>query len=128
MLDLRESLQRLSTDTLCRRIWSNELGELRFEIDEFFVKPVVFAIANDWCSFLVIKPVVLADFLAQLRNPFHRLFLFHRYRASYERARAGQRRHCHSERSRGITLHNPAVISRVPSTPLRSAQDDIVML
>ena len=65
MRDLFKCFQRFSADALRGRIWRDKIGKLRFEIDEFLVKPVVFAIANDRRSFLVVKPVVFPDFVPE---------------------------------------------------------------
>jgi hypothetical protein len=75
MLDLCECLERFSAYVLRRRIWRNEIRELRFKIDKFPVEPVVFAVADDGRGFLVIEPVVLLDLLPQFPNTLCSLLL-----------------------------------------------------
>ena len=70
VLDLRKRLERFSADALSWRIGREEIRKLRFEINKLLVEPVVLAVADDRCGVLVIQPVVLADFLSQLRDVF----------------------------------------------------------
>ena len=79
MLDLCKRFQRFSADVLSWRIGREEIRKLRFKINEVFVKPVVFPVADDGRRILVIQPVVLADFLSQLRDGFLGFGSLHRF-------------------------------------------------
>src|SRR5207247_5862078 len=91
MRDLLESFERFCVHTLGGCIRGNEIGELRVEIDKLLVQSVVFSIADYRRGFLVIKPVVLPDFLPQLLDALGGFLLFHEYPARYERAKSRQR-------------------------------------
>src|SRR5262249_53910115 len=77
VLDFGESLKRLAADALRGRIRGNQIGKLRFKIDKLLVKPVIFMIADDGSSFLVVEPVMLPDSSAQLLNALYGFLLFH---------------------------------------------------
>ena len=70
VLDLRKCFKRLSTYALRWRIGREEVGKLRFVINELLVEPVVLAVTDDGRGILVIQPVVLANFLSQLSDVF----------------------------------------------------------
>ena len=70
MPDLRKRLERLSADALRGRIGCEKIGKLSFQIGKFLVEAVVFAVANDRRDVLVVKPVMLADFLSQFSGFF----------------------------------------------------------
>ena len=70
MPDLRKRLERLSADALRGRIGCEKIGKLSFQIGKFLVEAVVFAVANDRRGVLVVKPVMLADFLSQFSDFF----------------------------------------------------------
>ena len=75
VLNLRESLERLAADLLGRRIRRHQFRKFRLQIDQFFVKPVVFAIGDGWRGFLVIAAIVLLDLLSELCDSLRRLSL-----------------------------------------------------
>ena len=70
MLDLCKRFQRFSADVLSWRIGREEIRKLHFEFNKLLVEPVILAVADDRRGVLVIQPVVLADFLSQLRDFF----------------------------------------------------------
>src|SRR5262249_1261876 len=90
MRNLGERFQRLSAHVLRRRIWSNEVWELRFKIDKLAVQPVVLAVADYRCGLLVIEAIVLPDVLLQLCDALCRLLLIKRHAASYKRQTSRQ--------------------------------------
>ena len=90
MRDLGKGLDRLAAHALCRRIARDELRKLRLKINKFPIEPVVFAVADYRRGFLVIEPVVLFDFAAQLGDSFCRLRFFPTHAARYKRAKHRQ--------------------------------------
>ena len=66
MLDLGESLERLTTHAPRGRVGGDETGEARFKVDKPRVELIVLAVADGWRRFLVIAAIVLLDFTAQL--------------------------------------------------------------
>ena len=97
MRHLFERFERLSTDTLSGRLGRDEIGKLRLEIDEFFIEAVVFAVANDWRSFFIIEPVMLADFVSQLLHSICRPRFVFRHETRYKQANPRQCHRRHSE-------------------------------
>jgi hypothetical protein len=79
VLDLRKRFQRFSANALSWRIRREEIRKLRFEINKLLVEPVVVAVADDRRGVLVIEPVMLADFLSQLRDVLLGFGSVHRY-------------------------------------------------
>ena len=79
MRDLLERLERFSTDALGGRFWRDELWELRLQIDQLLVQPVVFAVADYRGGFFVVEPIVLADFSSQLLDLLRGFVLVHHY-------------------------------------------------
>jgi len=75
MRDLLERLQRFSANTLSGGVRPDKIRELRLEIDEFLVKPVVFAIADYRRSFVVVETVVPADLMSKLLDTLCGLLL-----------------------------------------------------
>src|SRR4029077_5837325 len=100
VLDLRKRLERFSADALSWRIGREETRKLRFEINKLLVEPVVLAVADDKSGVLVIQPVVLADFLSQLRDVFLGFGSVHRSFHETNTRNFGNDRRRHSERSR----------------------------
>ena len=87
MGDLFKCFQRFSADALCGRIRRDKIGKLRFEIDEFLVEPVVFAISNYGRSFFVVEVIVFPDFVPELLDPLCGFFLVHGHSQSYRQTK-----------------------------------------
>src|SRR5262245_11899659 len=85
MLDLRKRFERFFAHALRRRIGRDQFRESRLEIDQLPVQPVIFAVANDWCSFVIIELIVLTNFRSQLCDLFLGFLSLHRWKARYER-------------------------------------------
>ena len=75
VLNLGERLKRLATHALSRGIRRDQFRKFRFQIDQFFVKPIVFAIANRWRGFFVVATVVLLNLVSELSDSLRRLRL-----------------------------------------------------
>src|SRR5437867_9702929 len=90
VLDLRERFERFSTNALGGRIWRDEIWELRLQIDQLLVEPVVFAVADYRRGFLVVEPVVFADFFPQLLDTLRGLRLVVSHETRYKRAKTRQ--------------------------------------
>ena len=93
MRHLLKRFKRFSADTLSGRIRRDQIGKLRLQIDEFLVEAVVFAVADDWRSFFVVEPVVLADFVSQLLDSLCRLRFVLGHETRYKRANPRQCQH-----------------------------------
>jgi len=70
VLDLGKRLEWFSADALRGRIGCDKIGKLGFQIGKFLVEAVVFAVADDRRGVLVVKLVMLPDFLSQVGNFF----------------------------------------------------------
>ncbi|OQA27809.1 MAG: hypothetical protein BWY59_00991 [Verrucomicrobia bacterium ADurb.Bin345] len=78
----REFLQRFAADALGGGVGRDERGELRFEVLEFAVEAVVFAVGNFRPGLDVVQAVVAVELLAELLDPGSGFSLVHRRRRS----------------------------------------------
>lgn len=79
MRDRLEAIQRWGADALRGRARHiDELRPLRFQLGQFFQKPVVFGVGDFRAVELIIKPVVAFDFATEFPDPGKgALFLHH---------------------------------------------------
>ena len=59
MRERLKGFQRLTANPLGGRIRGDELRKACFQIDKLLVKPIIFAVADRRCGFLIVAPVVL---------------------------------------------------------------------
>jgi hypothetical protein len=87
MRDLLERLQWFSAHALTGGVRRYKIRELSLQIEQLPVKPIVFAIADYWGSFIVIETVVLPDLISQLLETLCSWLLVHCHFARYEQTK-----------------------------------------